>query len=92
MAAIIAFACGFALLKRREWALAFYTFISVIIPLSTFTLESLSRYVMVVFPVFIILAVMGRRPLFDQTIRAVFLVLLGLLTAAYALSLSIAII
>jgi Gpi18-like mannosyltransferase len=38
MAAIIAFACGFALLKRREWALAFYTFISVIIPLSTLNL------------------------------------------------------
>ncbi len=92
MAGVIALACGFALARRREWALSLYTFISVIIPLSTLTLESLSRYMMVVFPIFIMLALLGRRPLVDQTIRAVFLVLLGLLSAAYALSLSIAII
>lgn len=90
--AIAALACGCWLLKRREWALALYTFVSVIVPLSTSTLESMSRYVLVVFPVFIMLAVAGRRLWIDQAIRAVFVVLLGLLSAAFALYLSIAII
>jgi len=92
VATLIAFACGFALVRRREWELALYTFISVIVPLLTLTLESLARYVMVVFPVFIILAVVGRRPMVDQAIRAVFIVLLGLMSASFALYLSIALI
>ncbi len=92
VATVIAFACGFALLKRREWALALYTFVSVIVPLSTITLESMARYVLVVFPVFMMLAVAGRRPMVDQVIRAVFIVLLGLMSASFALYLSIALI
>lgn len=92
LAAIAALACGFALLKRREWALALYTFISVLVPLSTLTLEAMTRYVMVVFPVFIMLAVWGRKPLIDQTIRAAFVVLLGLMSVSFALYLGFALI
>jgi len=47
---------------------------------------------MVVFPVMIMLAVVGHRPLVNQIIRAVFLVLPGLMTASFALSSSIVVI
>ncbi len=82
-AAVMALACGLAWLKRREWTWAFYTLISVIIPLSTVTLEGHTRYMAVIFPIFIMLAIWGRSPLIDQTIRAVFLVLLTLMTAFF---------
>jgi Gpi18-like mannosyltransferase len=80
VAALTALGCGFAWVKRREWAWAFYTFISVITPLSTVTLEGHTRYVVVLFPMFVMLAIWGRSPLVDQTIRTVSLVLLTLLT------------
>ncbi len=82
-AAATALVCGFAWIRRREWAWAFYTFVSVITPLSTVTLEGHTRYMAVVFPLFIMLAIWGRSPLFDQTIRTVFLVMLTLMTAFF---------
>jgi hypothetical protein len=82
-AAVTALVCGIILLKRREPALAFFTLVSVIIPLSTLTLEAHARYVMVLFPVFIILAILGRNPLVDQVIRAIFICLLSLLCAFF---------
>lgn len=80
----MALVCGLWLVKRREWALALYTLIGVLLPLSTSTLQSLARYTMVIFPVFIVLAIAGRSPRIDQTIRAVFLSLLVLISALYA--------
>ncbi|MEO6724612.1 MAG: mannosyltransferase family protein [Blastocatellia bacterium] len=91
-AAILALACGVAWLKRREWAWAFYIFISVITPLATVTLEGHTRYVAVLFPVFLMLAVWGRSPWVDQTVRTVFLVLLTLMTAFFGFFLSPALI
>ncbi len=46
----------------------------------------MTRYmvVVVVFSVYIVLAMAGRSPKVDQTIRALFLVLLALLSALYA--------
>jgi hypothetical protein len=82
-AAATALICGFAWIKRREWAWAFYTFISTLMPLSTLTLGSQARYMAVVFPLFVMLASWGRSPLIDQTIRAVFLVMLALTTAFF---------
>lgn len=82
--AVLAFVCGFVLLKWREWALAFYTFASVILPLSSLALQSLGRYTMVVFPVFIVLAAAGRRVRVDQAIRAIFMGLLGIMSALFA--------
>lgn len=58
-AAMTAFVCGFSLLKRREWAFAFYTLGSTIIPLSSLKLQSVARYMVVVFPIFIVLAMAG---------------------------------
>lgn len=91
-ASATALICGFAWLKRREWAWAFYTFISTLVPLSTVTFEGQARYMAVVFPLFIMLAIWGRAPLIDQTIRTVFLVMLALMTAFFGFSFSSALI
>ncbi|GEM_PF-344067 len=82
-AAATALVCGVAWVRRREWAWAFYIFISVITPLSTVTLEGHTRYMTVVFPLFVMLAIRGRSPLIDQTIRTIFLVMLTLMTAFF---------
>jgi hypothetical protein len=89
-AAVTALGCGLWLLKRREWALALYTLICIIVPLSSMLLQSISRYFLTIFPAFIILALAGRRPFLDQTIRAILLVLLGIMTALFALHFSTA--
>jgi hypothetical protein len=92
MAALTALICGVVWLKRREWAWAFFIFISVITPLSTVTLEGHTRYVGVLFPVFVMLAIWGRAPLLDQTIRTIFLVMLTLMTTFFGFFLSPALI
>ena len=83
-AVVLAFACGIALLKRRQFALATYTLLAVLVALSSALLQSQARYAMVVFPVYITLAMAGRRPKFDQVIRTVFLVLFALMSALFA--------
>ena len=91
-AATLGLACGLILAWRREWALAIYTFLCVISPLSSLqsSLQSVARYVMVVFPVYIVLARWGRSPRIDQTIRVIFIALLGLMSALFALIFTIA--
>jgi hypothetical protein len=71
------------MLRRREWAWAFYTLISVLTPLSTVTTEGLARYVVVLFPVFIKLATLGEVTWIDQTLRLCFITLLTLMTAFF---------
>jgi Gpi18-like mannosyltransferase len=90
-AAITTLTCGILLLKRREFALALYTLLSVIVTLSSLQLQSQGRYALVVFPVFMILAIAGQHQRVDQTIRAVSLVLLALMTVTFALHFSFAI-
>jgi hypothetical protein len=90
--AATALICGFAWIKRREWAWAFYIFASTIMPLSTVTFEGQARYMSVVVPLFVMLAIWGRSPLIDQTIRAVFLVMLALMTAFFGFCFSPALI
>ena len=88
--AIMAVACGCALVKRREWALALYTLASVLVPMSTAILTSIGRYVLVAFPVYLVLAIAGRSPRVDQLIRALFIVLLGLMSALFGANITIA--
>jgi hypothetical protein len=83
-AVTIALACGIALLKRRQFALAAYTLMAVLVALSSALLQSQARYAMVVFPVYLTLAIAGRQPKFDQVIRTVFLVLFALMSALFA--------
>ncbi len=89
--ALVALICGLVLLKRRYWALALYTLISVVVPLSfQLSLQSLARYVLVIFPLFLVLAWAGREPRIDQIIRTVFLVLLTLMSAMLAARVTLA--
>jgi Gpi18-like mannosyltransferase len=89
-AAVTALACGVLLARRRQWSLALYTLLSIIAPLSSMLLQSHARYVVTIFPVFMVLAQWGRQPLVDQTIRTVFIVLLALMSALFAANFSIA--
>jgi Gpi18-like mannosyltransferase len=90
LAVILAFICIGVLLRRRQWALGSYALVSLIVPLSaSFSLQSLTRYVGVIFPIFFVLGEAGRRPRLDQVLRAMFIVLLGLLTAMFALRIAI---
>jgi hypothetical protein len=89
-AAVLALISGVWLLKRREYALAVYTLASVLLALSSSILQSQARYALVVFPIFMVLAMAGRRDRVDQLIRAVSLALLSLMTALFAAHFSIA--
>jgi Mannosyltransferase (PIG-V) len=84
LAVVMALACCVVLLKRRQFSLAVYALLSVLVALSSALLQSQARYTMVVFPVYMVLGTWGRRTKFDQLIRAIFLVLFGLMTAMFA--------
>ena len=90
LSALLALACGCALAKRREWALATYTFLSVLVPLSSANLDTIDRYVLVIFPVFMMLAVAGRSVRADRVIQTIFASLLGVMTALFAAHVSLA--
>lgn len=89
LAALLALICGLVLLKWRVWAMAFYALTSSFVALSSGLLQSQARYAMVVFPIFIVMAVAGRRPRLDRTIRTASLVLLCLLTLLFAMRFTI---
>ena len=90
-AAVTALVCGLVLLKRREWAFGLYALVSIIVPLSFETsLQSLARYTMVIFPVFIVLALAGRSPRVNQIIRTAFIALLCLMSAMLAVRMTLA--
>jgi hypothetical protein len=90
LVAMLAFACGIVLLKRRHWAFGLYVLACVILPLSSGTLQSMGRYMMVVFPIFFVLAEAGRRPLFDRSILVLFVSLLAIMTLLCAIIVTIA--
>jgi hypothetical protein len=81
---LLCFVCVYVLARRREWAFALYTLISVVLPLSSGNLQSLERYTMGFFPVFIALGIAAKSEHCDQTIRVIFVALLGIMTALYA--------
>jgi hypothetical protein len=84
LAVVVGLVCGVVLLKRRQFPLAVYALLSLLVALSSALLQSQARYTMVVFPVYMVLATLGRRAKFDQLIRAVFLLLFALMTAMFA--------
>lgn len=86
--ALLCFFCLYILVRRREWAFALYTFTSVVVPLSSGLLQSLERYTMGFFPVFIALAVAVRSEHQDHAIRFVFVFLLAIMTFLYALNIA----
>ena len=89
-AAMLALGVAFFWLRKKHWAFAAFTFLAIALPLSSGTLQSAARYVSVIFPVYIALAILARRAWVDQTIRFTFLVLFALMTLFYALRFSFA--
>ncbi|HKV37339.1 MAG TPA: mannosyltransferase family protein [Pyrinomonadaceae bacterium] len=83
-AAVLCFICIYILTKRREWALALYTLMSVIIPLSSGVTQSLGRYSMGFFPVFIALGLGTNSNHTDQATRVLLVFLLGIMTLLFA--------
>ena len=83
-AVLLGFWASWALARQRQWVLSIYLLASMILPLSAGLLGSMTRFVMVSFPLVIALADSGENPLVDQTIRTVFITLMTLLTLACA--------
>jgi Gpi18-like mannosyltransferase len=63
---------------------AWYFAASLLVPMSTASLMSMPRFVLVVFPAFMLLALWGRRPVVNSAIVSLFLPLLGLFTVLFA--------
>ena len=83
--ALLLVVAGVIWLLRREWPLGAYTIVSVLLPLSTGSIQSVARYTLVVFPAFLLLSMVGRKPAADRIIIAVSAALFGWLTALMAL-------
>lgn len=82
--------CAYKLARAKDWALSFYALASALIPLSSQNLVSNTRYMMTVFPMYLILARAGESMRLDHIIRSIFLVLLTILTALFAIHFTIA--
>ncbi|GAB4530061.1 MAG: membrane protein [Anaerolineae bacterium] len=68
--------------RRLGASYALYCIISIVIPSMSGT-GSLSRYALVIFPVFMMLGYWGRRQWLDRALLVVFSVLLGILTTMF---------
>ncbi|MFZ1219379.1 MAG: mannosyltransferase family protein [Chthoniobacterales bacterium] len=84
LAAVFGLIAGGVLVGRRQFALGAYTLLSVLLALSSSLLQSQARYMMVVFPVYLVLATWTSRPKIHQMVFAILLVLFGLMTALFA--------
>jgi hypothetical protein len=87
--ALLLFAAGTAFLIRRRWSLAAYTFLSVLLPLSSGSLQSLGRYAMTAFPLFLWLATITRNSIAARVVTIVSAALLGWFLALLALRVDI---
>jgi hypothetical protein len=89
--ALLCFFCVYVLVRRREWALAAYAFMAIFLPLSSGILQSLDRYVLIIFPMFMALAMVAKSERVDTAIRFIFIAILGIMTALYAANYTIAV-
>jgi hypothetical protein len=89
--ALLCFFAVYVLLRRREWALAVYAFLAIFVPLSTGMLQSMDRYALIIFPMFMGLAMVAKSERTDTTIRFIFVMLLGIMSALFAANYTIAV-
>lgn len=89
--AVLCLVCVYLLLRRREWALAVYAFLAIFFPLSTGLLQSLDRYALIIFPMFMALAIVAKSERVDTTIRYIFITILAIMTALFAANYTIAV-
>ncbi|HMD02990.1 MAG TPA: mannosyltransferase family protein [Candidatus Baltobacteraceae bacterium] len=69
---------------RLRPSLSAYMTLSIVVPMSTSSLMSMPRFALVLFPMFMILALWGKRPWVNNAIVAFSLPLLGLFTVLFA--------
>ena len=89
--ALLCLFCVYVLLRRREWALAAYAFLAIFLALSSGILQSMDRYALVIFPMFMGLAIVAKSERVDTTIRYIFITILGIMTALFAANYTIAV-
>jgi hypothetical protein len=70
--------------RRLRPSFSAYMGLSILIPMSTSSLMSMPRFALVLFPMFVILALWGGRSWVNNTIVAFSLPLLGLFTVLFA--------
>jgi hypothetical protein len=70
--------------RRLKPSYIAYMGLSILVPMSTSSLMSMQRFALVLFPMFAILALWGKRPSVNNAIVAFFLPLLGLFTVLFA--------
>ena len=70
--------------RRLRPSTAVYMALSILVPMSTSSLMSMPRFALVLFPMFTILALWGRKPAVNNIIVALSLPLLGLFTVLFA--------
>ncbi len=86
-AGLLMLAAGVSFLIRRQWSFAAYTLLSVAVPLSSGSVQSLARYALVDFPMFYWLAIVCRTSARDRAVTATFVVILGWMIALFTLRL-----
>jgi Gpi18-like mannosyltransferase len=85
IAALLILAAAIWFLARSDWPHGSYALLSLLLPLSSGSLQSMGRYAAVAFPLFIALAFLGRRAAIDRVIVAVSIALFGWLIALLTL-------
>jgi Gpi18-like mannosyltransferase len=83
--AVLLLVCAAVLLVRRDYAFGAYTLLTVLLALSSGSLQSIGRYAIVVFPLFFWLATSARSTLADRLLTAAFAMGLGWFLALLAL-------
>lgn len=88
--ALMMIAAGVSFLVRRQWTYAVYTLLSVAVPLSSGSLQSIARYALADFPLYYWLSTVCRTPGRDRAVTAVFVIVLGWLIALFTLRIDFA--
>jgi Gpi18-like mannosyltransferase len=71
-------------IRKLKLSYIAYMALSILVPISTSSLMSMPRFALVLFPMFVILALWGSRPAVNNAIVALSLPLLGLFTVLFA--------
>ncbi len=71
-------------IKRLRASFSAYMALSILVPMSTSSLMSMPRFALVLFPMFVILALWGARPWVNNVVVAFSLSLLGLFTVFFS--------
>lgn len=83
-AVILGIVASVWLFKNKKYAYAIYTILGNLIPLTSGVLLSQTRYLLVLFPVFIVLSSWGKNPVFNKLYLLVSSIMLGINIVLFA--------